>query len=126
MTYQEFDGRVDFDPAPQPCGATRPALTEKNWECNGVGLIIIMIHQDLPVIDPEPWWDLPIKPFAGGDHFHLVVPRRPTPPFKTDTTLITGSEATRWRELGPIIDGSVSTSMGDISLGGGTRFGRLL
>jgi hypothetical protein len=72
----------------RPCGATLPSLRDAGWECTGSGLIVVMMMsrsvpvvlpaRALEIIDPEPWWDLPVKPFEGGDHFHLVVPRRPT------------------------------------------------
>lgn len=73
----------------QPCGALLPPLADAGWECNGVGLIIVMTirggslpivlpRRALEIIDPEPWWDSPIVDFTGGDHAHLCVPRRPT------------------------------------------------
>lgn len=73
---------------PRPCGATRPALIDAGWECTGRGLVVLIVlaGQRLPVvlprraleiIDPDPWWELPVKDFTGGDHLHLVVPRRP-------------------------------------------------
>jgi hypothetical protein len=71
----------------QPCGATMPRILDPGRECTGQGLIVVSRFYDLPivlparaldVIEPESWWDLPVQPFTGGDHFHLVVPRRPT------------------------------------------------
>lgn len=91
----------------QPCGALLPPLADAGWECNGVGLIIVMTirggslpivlpRRALEIIDPEPWWDSPIVDFTGGDHAHLCVPRRPTTS-TGDSTLVFGSSAMRFK-----------------------------
>ena len=89
----------------QACGATRPRTHDPGWECTGSGLIIVFTARfdlaDVPVvlparaldvIEPESWWELPVKPFTGGDHVHLTVPRRP-PSFRGDSCVTWGSEA---------------------------------
>lgn len=78
------------------CGAERPPLRDYGWECTGSGLIVVLRAnlfgerrfpvvlpaRALDVIEPDAWWDLPVTRFDGGDHAHLVVPRRPpTRPF---------------------------------------------
>lgn len=118
----------------QACGATCDPVHDKGWECNGTGLIIVTmaVHMDcrLPVVlparalevhRPEPWWDDPVLPFAGGDHLHLVIPRRPVPrSFVPNATMARGDAVTlvrfsrwseregftHWREVGPISDGT--------------------
>jgi hypothetical protein len=73
----------------QACGAeldNRPGK-DAGWECNGVGLIVVMHAtvegkrrpvvlpaRALEIIDPEDWWETPVQRFAGGDHLHLMVP----------------------------------------------------
>jgi hypothetical protein len=96
------------------CGATRPPVQDAGWECNGTGLIVVITTatqgvwlpvvlpaRALDVIEPDSWWDLPVQPFTGGDHLHLVVPRRPTT-FKGDTMLVRGDAALSMKELGPV------------------------
>lgn len=106
----------------RPCGATLPSLRDPGWECAGVGLIIVC-HARLPVVlparaldvvEPESWWELPVQPFTGGDHMHLVVPRRPTD-FRGDTLLMFGSSALSFKRVGTAFDGpslGVSPSLG--------------
>lgn len=86
-----------------------PKIQDAGWECTGRDLIIVTMYKDVPivlparaldVIDPESWWDQPIERFAGGDHYHLVVPRRPGSPFKSDTTLAIGDSVLRCSYLG--------------------------
>lgn len=103
----------------RPCGARRPPVRDAGWECNGAGLIvvstlgpkpdslpIVLPRRALEIIEPEPWWDLPVKDFAGGDHAHLCVPRRP-PSFRGDnnSVLLFGSSAMPFRMLGEVVDG---------------------
>lgn len=96
MTVQSVGGHVEatwkIDVLEEPtCGALRPALRDAGWECNGVGLIvvstfrsctgdpdvpIVLPRRALEIVDPEDWWES-IREFTGGDHFHLVVSRRP-------------------------------------------------
>jgi hypothetical protein len=99
---------------PRPCGATRPSLCDPGWECTGRDLIIVMTTRALvgavPVVmparaleihQPEDWWDAPVRPFTGGDHLHLCVPRRPLPAgFRPNSSLITGGEMQRVRLAG--------------------------
>lgn len=76
----------------EACGAELPPLREYGWVCNGIGLVVVMriglSGKNLPIVlparaleihQPEPWWETPVAPFTGGDHLHLVVPRRPLP-----------------------------------------------
>lgn len=94
----------------RPCGATRPPVQDAGWECTGRGLIVVytpggepgpgsisgvpvvLPARALDVIEPDSWWDIPVKPFTGGDHLHLVVPRRPTT-LKGDTLMTWGDGA---------------------------------
>lgn len=103
----------------QACGATAPRFYDPGWECTGSGLIVVTHYRDLPVvlparaldvIEPESWWDDPIVPFAGGDHLHLVVPRRPTT-FRGDAVMALGDAAARWKYLGGV-DGGGQMWMG--------------
>lgn len=92
----------------RPCGATLPALNDAGWECTGRGLVVIMHTgfrggklpivlpaRALEIVDRESWWDPgPLKPFTGGDHVHLCVPRRPPPRhFVSDAVLVIGDLA---------------------------------
>jgi hypothetical protein len=102
---------------PRPCGATRPPLRDPGWECTGRDLIIVTTTKAtgelLPVVlparaleihQPEPWWDIPVRPFTGGDHLHLCVPRRPTS-FRGDTVMPEGDTAVLYKHLGTIDGG---------------------
>jgi hypothetical protein len=108
----------------QPCGALLPQITAAGWECNGVGLIIVTMwkrisgnipivlpRRALEIIDPEPWWDSPIRDFTGGDHAHLCVPRRPTD-FRGDTTMVWGSSAMRFKRIGAVLGSEDAFDMG--------------
>lgn len=116
----------------QACGATRDPVQDKGWECNGTGLVIVatvsygghrvpvvLPSRALEVHRPESWWDDPVLPFAGGDHFHLVIPRRPVPDsFVPNATMTRGDtvtpvrfsglreDFTHWLEVGPTSDGA--------------------
>lgn len=108
----------------RPCGATRPAVHDAGWECTGRDLIVVIRSatadklpvvlpaRALDVIEPDDWWDLPIRRFTGGDHLHLCVPRRPVKPFETDSTLTYGSTAVRYKRLGSVVGG------GELFIGG--------
>jgi hypothetical protein len=102
---------------PRPCGATRPPLRDPGWECTGRDLIIVtttkVTGELLPVVlparaleihEPEDGWDTPVRPFTGGDHLHLCVPRRPTS-FRGDTVMHEGDAAVLWKYLGPVAGG---------------------
>lgn len=126
MTGEAYLGAIFPAPRPRPCGATREPVQDAGWECTGVGLIVVMtmLKGTLPVvlparaleiIDPEPWWDLPI---TGDDHLHLVVPRRPTD-FKGDSRLIWGDAVFPAVKLGTTVEGeSFSFTMPTWELGG--------
>jgi len=97
---------------PQACGASLPDILDAGWKCTGRGLIVVYVlprinlpvvlpARALDVIEPEPWWDLPVERFTGGDHAHLVVPRRP-PPFEGDTPVIIGDAVQSWRYVGQV------------------------
>lgn len=101
----------------QECGATRPRLADPGWECTGRDLIVVTHYAGLPivlparaldVIEPERWWDLPIERFAGGDHLHLVAPKRPQV-LKTDgvMTFGRGAEAYGVNCIGPVLGSGV-------------------
>lgn len=81
-------------PRPHACGSTQPAITEKNWECDGTGLVVprdkngsrlgtaqlpAVIREDLiPRADPAVQQIIReggAEPFNGGDHVHLVIER---------------------------------------------------
>lgn len=99
------------------CGATRPPIGDAGWECTGKGLIVVttvtsggqflpvvLPRRALEIIDPEPWWDQPVKDFTGGDHLHLKVPRRPTN-FQGDSVLPHGDQAVSCKFIGTSTDG---------------------
>jgi hypothetical protein len=101
-----------------PCGALLPPLRDYGWECSGRGLIVVTVagakripvvlpRRALEILDPEDWWDSPVRDFTGGDHMHLCVSRRPTPAFKTDTVISwgMGSVALPVKSLGKTADG---------------------
>lgn len=100
------------DPPAQPCGAKLPPVTDAGWECNGKGLVIVLTtsrgpivlpRRALEIIDPEPWWELPIQNFTGGDHLHLVVPRRPTAA-GSDAVFMSGGSAIPFKGAGKAIE----------------------
>ena len=97
------------------CGATRLALRDAGWECAGAGLIVVtwieghtlpvvLPRRALEIVEPESWWDLPVQPFAGGDHVHLCVPRRPTS-FRGDTPWMFGDAVMSAKYLGGLPGG---------------------
>jgi hypothetical protein len=102
----------------QPCGATLPRVQDPGWECNGSGLIVVLTWRllsgallpvvlparALDVIEPEPWWELPVKQFQGGDHAHLCVPRRPTK-WRGDTPFLFGDAVAAFKEIGGSVGG---------------------
>lgn len=101
----------------QPCGATRLPLGDAGWECTGKGLIVVtttkiggevlpvvLPRRALEIIDSEPWWDQPVKDFAGGDHLHLKVSRRPTD-FQGDTPVVRGDQVVPFKFIGTTTDG---------------------
>lgn len=79
-------------PRPHACGSTAPAINEKNWTCDGTGLVVprdrngiqlgtphlpAVIRADLiPRADPAIRRMIAeggTEPFHGGDHAHLVI-----------------------------------------------------
>lgn len=114
------------EPERRLCGAIKRTIyNDPGWECTGHGLIVVMtVHgghgtgdtpvvlpgRALDVIEPESWWELPIKSFTGGDHYHLVVPRRP-PNFRSDACLIIGD------------NGLPVMLVGKVDMGGGLYVG---
>lgn len=99
-----------------------PSLRDAGWECTGRALIIVSHYQGKPivlparaldVIKPESWWDLPIERFTGGDHLHLVVPRRPQV-LRTNGVMVFGrsAEAHPVNCIGPVLGSGVLYSGG--------------
>lgn len=113
----------------RPCGATRPALMDAGWECTGRGLVVVFTARNygidnmplvlparaLEIIDPEDWWDLPVRPFEGGDHLHMVVPRRPPGPgaIVGDTPMAIGDAMAAFTKIGGTAGGT-SLWIGDL------------
>lgn len=69
-----------------------PELRPKGWTCTGEDLVVLMTGpKGLPVVAPqsriedvlaEQWseaYDQPLRPFAGGDHYHWVAPAAQRP-----------------------------------------------
>jgi hypothetical protein len=100
----------------QACGALRDPVQDKGWECYGTGLIVVtsiyvtklpvvLPRRALEIVDPESWWDLPVRDFTGGDHAHLVVPRRPTT-FRGDMPVLFGDAVVSYQKVGFVVGGA--------------------